>query len=374
MQSKQEFFKDTCCVVTGAGGTIGSEITQQLLALGVREVRALDNSESALWQLENDIDSSRFGCYLVDICNEEHLARHFQDVDFVFHAAALKHVPFCERHPNAAIETNVRGVESVINAALRCDVRRVLFTSSDKAVNSTNLMGATKFVGERMITAANNLVSREQGTRFSSTRFGNVAMSNGSVIPRFIDQIMASRPLTVTDPSMTRFMMSIEESVKLVIESMIHMRGGEVFVTKMPSIRIGDLAEVLIEELAPLCGDAVADYPVEIIGARPGEKLYEELTTDEEIARSWMWNDMIVVLPAFRNIYGYIDYSCYETEGTRMTKVYNSHKEPFLTKADLRTFLADLGILGAATLKEPQAADTAEASILQYPANRAAAG
>ncbi|QKV18770.1 polysaccharide biosynthesis protein [Oricola thermophila] len=373
MNSKSDFFAGKCCVVTGAGGTVGSEITRQLLALGVREVRALDNSESALWQLENEIETPQVGFYLVDVCNEDHLIRHFQDVDYVFHAAALKHVPFCERHPSAAIETNVRGVEAVINAALRCNVERVLFTSSDKAVNSTNLMGATKFVGERMITAANNMVSQTQSTRFASTRFGNVAMSNGSVIPRFLDQIANNRPLTVTDPDMTRFMMSIEESVKLVIESMLHMRGGEVFVTLMPSVRIGDLAEVLVEELSPL-GEKAPGDAVKIIGARPGEKLYEELTNEEEIARSWLWNDMIVVLPAFRNIYGYIDYSSYESEGRRMTKVYNSHKEPCLTKDELRAFLHDLGVLDEARRLKASATASDEAAILEYPATRAVAG
>ena len=344
MQADMSIFNGARCVVTGAGGTVGKELCKQLIKLGANEIRALDNSETALWDLENEILAPEVRCFLVDICNEDHLKRYFQETDFVFHAAALKHVPFCETQPHAAIEINVRGVESVINAAIYCGVKRVLFTSSDKAVNSTNLMGATKFVGERMITAANNLVSKEQQTRFASTRFGNVAMSNGSVIPRFIDQIRNGRPLTITDRSMTRFMMSIEESVSLVIKSMALMQGGEVFVTQMPVVRIGDLADVLIEELAPRFGHTMNDYPVNITGARPGEKLYEELTTEEEIARSWEFDDLIVVLPAFRNIYGYIDFAGYEKTGKRMSKVYHSHQEPLLSKDDIRAFLSGLRV------------------------------
>ncbi|MDA9224696.1 polysaccharide biosynthesis protein [Tateyamaria sp.] len=338
------FFNGAKVAITGGGGTVGKELGRQLLALGASEIRALDNSEIALWDLEGDNSDERLIAFLVDITKEDHLKRYFMDVDYVFHAAALKHVPFCEKHPQAAIETNLHGVEAVINAALACDVKRVLFTSSDKAVNSTNLMGATKFVGERIMTSSNNLVSKEQSTRFASTRFGNVAMSNGSVIPRFIEQIKKGRPITLTDASMTRFMMSIEESVKLVIDSMAIMRGGEVFVTQMPVIKIGDLAGVLVEELADKYGHDAAHYPITITGARPGEKLYEELTTDEEVARSWEIENMIVVLPAFRNIYGYIDYSSYENDGTLMTKVYHSHYEPALDKAGIRDFLNNLNI------------------------------
>lgn len=339
-----KIFKGSRCVVTGAGGTVGSELCRQLLDLGAIEIRALDNSETALWNLENQSMDESLKCYLVDIRNETHLERHFQNIDFVFHAAALKHVPFCETHPHAAIETNIRGVESVINAALKCNVRRVLFTSSDKAVNSTNLMGATKFAGERMITAANNLSFDGQATKFASSRFGNVAMSNGSVIPRFLDQLEANKPITITDPEMTRFMMSIEESVKLVIDSLALMQGGEVFVTQMPVVRIGDLAEVLIERHATKTGRDLSNYPIDVIGARPGEKVYEELTTEEEINRSFEFPKLIAVLPAFRNIYGRIDYTGYENAGKKMDKVYHSHQETVMTKQEIHNFLDTLDL------------------------------
>lgn len=364
MQASFDIFKGARCVVTGAGGTVGKELCKQLIELGASEIRALDNSETALWNLENEIPPGVLRCFLVDICKEDHIKRYFHETDFVFHAAALKHVPFCEKQPHAAIETNVRGVEAVINAAIHCRVKRVLFTSSDKAVNSTNLMGATKFVGERMITAANNLVSKDNGTRFASTRFGNVAMSNGSVIPRFVHQIENGLPLTVTERDMTRFMMSIEDSVSLVIKSMALMQGGEVFVTQMPVVRIGDLADVLVEQLAPLHGHEPGAYPVEIIGVRAGEKFYEELTTDEEIPRSWEIGDLIVVLPAFRNIYGYIDYSWYEREGVRMKKVYHSHHEPCLSCGEIKEFLSRLGILEIAEREKSKDTDMRDKLVL----------
>ena len=345
MKADLSLFKEARCVVTGAGGTVGAELCLQLLDLGVAEVRALDNSETALWNLESTVEDDRINLFLVDICNQEQLERHFRDIDFVFHAAALKHVPFCETQPHAAIETNVRGVESVVNAAVHAGVRRVLFTSSDKAVNSTNLMGSTKFLGERIMTAANNLSFSGKATKFASSRFGNVAMSNGSVIPRFMDQIQRNLPVTITDRDMSRFMMSIDESVKLVIDSLALMQGGEVFVMQMPVIRVGDLADVLIEELAPKYGGDAKNYPVKITGARPGEKLYEELTTDEEIPRSFEFDNFIVVMPALRNIYGSIDFGMYERTGNSMEKSYHSHNETSMTKDEIRAFLQRLNII-----------------------------
>lgn len=344
MKADLSIIKGKRCAITGAGGTVGLELCRQLLDLGAEEVRGLDNSETALWNLENELLSDRLNNYLVDICNESHLVRHLQDIDYVFHAAALKHVPYCERQPHAAIETNVRGVENVISASIKCGVRRVLFTSSDKAVNSTNLMGATKFVGERIMTAANNLSTNREVTKFASSRFGNVAMSNGSVIPRFIDQIKAGRPLTITEREMSRFMMSIEDSAKLVIEALTLMRGGEVFVNQMPILRVGDLADVLIKEIAPQFGHDVENYPTKITGARPGEKLYEELTTEEELARSYEIGKLIVVVPAFSGIYNNIDFSVYKENGTLLQRTYHSHHEKNMDQDEIHAFLSDIGI------------------------------
>ena len=332
------FFKDHRVGVTGAGGTVGSELCRQLLDLNVKEIRALDNSESAIWDLENKLGERNLNCYLADINNERHLDRYFKDIDYVFHAAALKHVPFCETNPGAAVETNIRGCENVISAALSTGVKKVLFTSSDKAVNPTNVMGTTKLMGERIFTAANNLHIHNGSTIFSSTRFGNVAMSNGSVIPRFLQQIRNGRPVTLTDRRMTRFMMSIEHAVSLVIKSMQLMNGGEVFVTPMPVVRIEDLAEVLIEDFGDTRNEIVCT------GSRPGEKLYEELITIEEVPRTYESNDLFVVLPAFRNIYGQISFDTYTDGGKTVTKEYNSDTETAMSKSQIRDFLKAVNV------------------------------
>ncbi len=332
-------FADKRIAVTGAGGTVGIELCRQLLDMGVREIRAIDNSESALWELENELGENGLRCYLADICNEGHMHRYFKDIDYVFHAAALKHVPFCETNPGAAVETNIRGSESVISAALNSGVKKVLFTSSDKAVNPTNVMGTTKLMGERIFTAANNLHIRDDATIFASTRFGNVALSNGSVIPRFLKQIKNGRAVTLTDPGMTRFMMSIEHAVRLVIKSMEIMCGGEVFVTPMPVIRIEDIAKVLMEDF----GDGKSK--IVCTGIRPGEKLYEELVTAEEVPRTYDYGDMFVVLPAFRNIYGKICYDKYTEKGNPLKKEYNSDLEPALSSSEIRGFLSDIGFV-----------------------------
>ena len=333
----KSIFVNSRVAVTGAGGTVGTELCRQLLDIGVKEIRALDNSESAIWDLENELGERSLHCYLADICNEKHMERYFKDIDYVFHAAALKHVPFCETNPGAAVETNIKGCESVINAALATGVKKVLFTSSDKAVNPTNVMGTTKLMGERIFTAANNLHIRDDSTIFSSTRFGNVALSNGSVIPRFMSQIKDGKPITLTDRDMTRFMMSIEHAVSLVIKSMEMMSGGEVFVTPMPVVRIEDIAELLIEDF----GDAGPE--IICTGIRPGEKLYEELVTAEEVPRTYDYKGLFVVLPAFRNIYGKISYEKYQDSGKMLTKEYNSDVEPALSLSEIRDFMRDIG-------------------------------
>jgi FlaA1/EpsC-like NDP-sugar epimerase len=330
--------------VTGAAGTVGQELVRQLIAGKAKEIRALDHSETSLFALESGFNNPILRCLLADIQNLHHLQRFFEDVDFVFHVAAYKHVSLCEMHPRAAVETNIIGVQNVITAAKDANVSRVLFTSSDKAVNPTNVMGTSKLMGERLMTAANALGGGQ--TIFASTRFGNVAGSSGSVIKIFAEQIGAGRPISLTDPEMTRFMMTLEESVRLVIDSMFLAVGGEVFVTNMPVVRIADLAEVMISELAPKYGRDPKSIEVRITGARPGEKLYEELTTEEEIKRTIEVDERFIVLPAWRGIYQSIDFSKHERSGRPADRVYTSHKEKPLTKKQVARFLSDSGLLG----------------------------
>jgi FlaA1/EpsC-like NDP-sugar epimerase len=335
-------------LVTGCCGTVGAELIDQLLRGGQHnpaQVIGIDNNESALFfQEQRYLTDCRVHFFVADIRDRDKVIYDSRGTDIIFHTAALKHVVMCERSPMEAVQTNIHGVENVIHAANTNNVQMVVFTSSDKAVNPTNVMGTSKLMGERLITAANSS-KRNGGPVFVSTRFGNVLGSNGSVIPIFESQIANGGPVTLTDPDMTRFIMSIDQSVQLVIGSCELARGGEVFITKMPVVRIADLAEVMIEELAPHYGYAPSDIKIEIIGTKPGEKMYEELMSDEETRRSIELEDYFVVTPAFTGLYHSIEYDYPHLTSIRVTSAYNSALQLHLSKSDLRTYLNGFGLL-----------------------------
>jgi FlaA1/EpsC-like NDP-sugar epimerase len=336
----KNYFKNKKIVVTGACGTIGYELVRQLLERSeVKELICLDNNESALFFLEQHFHHyNNMHFYLADIRDKDKLIKKFKGIDIIFHAAAFKHVILCERSPFEAVQTNIIGVRNVIDAAFENDVEKVIFTSSDKAVNPTNVMGTSKLMGERLITAANSL-TEGKGPIFSSTRFGNVLGSSGSVIPIFKEQIQNGGPVTLTHEKMTRFIMSIEEAVKLLIDSTIFACGGEVFVTKMPVIRIWDLANVMIQHLAPQFGYTPESIKIKNIGAKPGEKLYEELMSHEETNRTFELNRYFVVLPAFRNVYRGIKYHYSNIVSKTVTREYNSNNEVPFSPDELLKFL-----------------------------------
>lgn len=336
-------------LVTGACGTVGEELIRQLLTdarYNPAEVTGIDNSESALFFLDQQyLHDQRARFFIADIRDRDEMVRRMRDIDIVFHAAALKHVILCERSPEQAVQTNIHGVQNVIAAAIENKVERVIFTSSDKAVNPTNVMGTSKLMGERLMTAANSH-KRGDGPIFASTRFGNVMGSNGSVIPIFHNQIAKGGPVTLTDPDMTRFVMSIEESVRLVIDSAECARGGEVFITKMPVIRIQDLAQAMIQELAPRYGYSADDIAMSVIGSKPGEKLYEELMSDEETRRSVELKNYFAVLPAFRGIYHDIAYDYPDMLNADVTNPYVSAEEPAMSVQDIVELLKRHQLLG----------------------------
>ncbi len=333
-------------LVTGACGTVGRELTRQLLKkYQVKELVALDNNESELFFLEEEFSKHpQASLFLGDVRDRDKLSRRMKGIDLVFHAAAFKHITFCERSPIEAVQTNILGVQNVIYAAIENRVSRVIFTSSDKSVNPTNVMGTSKLMGERLISAANcNL--RGEGPIFTSTRFGNVLGSSGSVMPIFREQIRRGGPVTLTDPSMTRFIMSIAEAVQLLIDSGRLSCGGEVFVTKMPVVRIQDLAQVMIQELAPGYGHRPEDIQIKLIGVKPGEKMYEELMNIEETRRSWELARYFVVLPAFTEMYRKIVFEYPDIRSKQVTKAYHSGNETPLSKEQLAAFLRENRLL-----------------------------
>ena len=340
-------FKNCSVLVTGAAGTVGSELTRQLLtneAFGVKELIALDNNESGLFfGAQEYLDDPRAQFYLNDIRDLDALSQRMKGVDYVFHAAALKHVILSERAPDQALQTNAIGVQNVIQAAYTNDVKSVTFTSSDKAVNPTNVMGASKLLGERLITAANNN-KRNRRTIFSSTRFGNVLGSSGSVVPIFEAQISEGGPVTLTDRRMSRFVMSIEQAVSLVIKSAEVAKGGEVFVTKMPAVMIEDLAKALILEVAPIYGHDPSAIEICEIGVKPGEKLFEELINSEEVRRAVELDNYFSVLPAFSNELEKTQYNYENLTKTFIEKPFTSENEQQLSVEEIRAMLRQYGL------------------------------
>lgn len=348
-----DFLNNKRILVTGACGTVGSELVRQLLENDYRpaEVIALDNNESELFFLEQRfISDSRASFFLADVRDRDKLCRKMHSVDIVFHTAAFKHVILCERSPFEAVQTNIVGVQNIIYATCENQVEKVIFTSSDKAVNPTNVMGTSKLMGEKLMTAANSNL-RDTGPIFASTRFGNVLGSRGSVIPIFREQIRKGGPVTLTDSEMTRFIMSIQEAVRLVIDSASLAKGGEVLITKMPVIRIKDLAEIMIQELGPAYGHDPSNIEVVTIGTKPGEKMYEELMSIEETRRAVELPKYFAVLPAFRGIYRDIDYSYPKVTSTEVRNPYISEDERPLNQDELQAFLRSNGLL---LIKEPK--------------------
>lgn len=332
-------------MITGTCGTVGYELTRQLLErYPIKELIAIDNNESELFLLQQkygNVRRARF--FLADIRDREKMSRLMRGMDILFHTAAFKHILLCEQSPFEAVQTNILGVQNIISAAIENNLEKVIFTSSDKAVNPTNVMGTSKLMAERLMTAANNNL-RSKRPIFASTRFGNVLGSRGSVIPIFRQQIRNGGPVTLTDPEMTRFIMSIQEAVHLVINSAVLACGGEVFITKMPVIRIKDLAEIMIQEFVPNAKGRTKEVKIRVVGPRPGEKMFEELMNVEETRRAWELQQYFVVLPAFEGIQR-IRYHYPGMVSRKVTKPYQSNRESPLRLKELSLFLRKNGLL-----------------------------
>ena len=273
-----KLLEDKVLMITGGTGSFGSTVVKRFLNCGVREIRIFSRDEKKQEDMRIALKDDKAKFYIGDVRNYDSVHQAMHNVDYVFHAAALKQVPSCEFYPMEAVRTNVLGAENVLNAAVSNRVKRVVVLSTDKAVYPINAMGLSKAMMEKLMVAKSRLRS-EGETVFCATRYGNVMASRGSVIPLFVDLIKAGKPLTVTDPEMTRFLMSLEDSVDLVLHAFEHAKQGDIFVQKAPASTVGDLAQALKD----LFG---ADNPIQIIGTRHGEKLYESLLSREEVAKA----------------------------------------------------------------------------------------
>jgi len=333
-----QFFKNKRILLTGACGTVCKEIARQLIYLEPEELRLIDNNETGIFFLREEFKDKNVICYLGDVRDKEKIKMVSRGIDIIIHCAALKHVILSEYNPFDIVQTNIIGVQNIIQAATVSNVKYVIFTSSDKAVNPTNVMGASKLMGEKLMTAANTIKFNNDAI-FASVRFGNVIGSRGSVVPLFMQQIKKGGPVTVTDRRMTRFIMTIEQSAQLILKALSLAKGGEVFVLKMPVVNVYDLAEVLIELLAPRYGYKPSNIKIVEIGAKPGEKLYEELLNEEEKNRTIELKDLFVILPAFRAIYQSIRYDYPDIISNKIDKVYISANETPLTKGALKEYL-----------------------------------
>lgn len=326
-------FKDKVLMITGGTGSFGNTVLKRFLSTEVREIRIFSRDEKKQEDMRIALNNSKLKFYIGDVRDYDSVYQAMRGVDYVFHAAALKQVPSCEFYPMEAVRTNVIGTENVLNAATANGVKRVVVLSTDKAVYPINAMGISKAMAEKLMVAKSR-VQRGGETVFCATRYGNVMASRGSVIPLFASQLKEGRPLTVTDPNMTRFLMSLEDSVDLVLYAYEHGKQGDIFVQKAPASTVADLAQALKE----LFGK---DNPVRVIGTRHGEKLYESLISREEMAHA---QDMggYYRIPADNRDLNYAKYFSEGEEKISLLDDYTSHNTHRLNVEQIKALLLKL--------------------------------
>jgi len=328
-----EILKDKVLMITGGTGSFGSTVVRRFLKSDVREIRIFSRDEKKQEDMRIALKDDKAKFYIGDVRNYDSVHQAMHGVDYVFHAAALKQVPSCEFYPMEAVRTNVLGAENVLNAAVANGVKRVVVLSTDKAVYPINAMGISKAMMEKLMVAKSRLRSEDE-TVLCATRYGNVMTSRGSVIPLFVDLIKSGKPLTVTDPEMTRFLMSLEDSVDLVMHAFEHAKQGDIFVQKAPASTVGDLAQAMKELFS-------AENLVQIIGTRHGEKLYESLLSREETARA---EDMgrYYRIPSDDRDLNYAKYLVEGESSVSASQDYTSHNTERLNVVQVKELLLTL--------------------------------
>jgi UDP-glucose 4-epimerase len=330
-------FDNQVLLITGGTGSFGNAVLRRFLDSDLREIRILSRDEKKQDDLRKRYNSPKLKFYIGDVRDPQSVMNAVRGVDHIYHAAALKQVPSCEFHPLEAVKTNVLGTENVLEAAIQCGVKRVVVLSTDKAVYPINAMGISKAMMEK-VAVAKSRSSAE--TVINVTRYGNVMASRGSVIPLFIEQIRAGKPITITDPSMTRFMMTLDDAVDLVLYAFEHGQPGEIFVQKAPAATI----EVLTKALTALVGKP--EHEVRVIGTRHGEKLYEALLSREEMVAAEDLGGYYRVPPDLRDL----NYGKFVEQGeTKISEAtdYNSHNTERLDVTGMQALLMKLRFMQA---------------------------
>ena len=326
-------FDDSVLMITGGTGSFGQTVLNRFLNTGVREIRVFSRDEKKQEDLRISLNNEKLRFYIGDVRDPDSLYAAMKGVDYVFHAAALKQVPSCEFYPMEAVKTNVIGTENVLKVAMNCNVQRVVVLSTDKAVYPINAMGISKAMAEKVMVASAR-TQRPGETVFCATRYGNVMASRGSVIPLFVSQIKSGMPITVTDPHMTRFLMSLEDSVNLVLYAFKHGQQGDIFVQKAPASTVADLALALKE----LFG---SDTAIKTIGTRHGEKLYESLISREEMAHA-KEIDNYYRIPADNRDLNYAKFYSVGDQGISQLDDYTSHNTQLLNVEQIKQLLLGL--------------------------------
>jgi len=329
-------FKNKVLMIIGGTGSFGNTVLNRFLSTEVREIRIFSRDEKKQEEMRIALNNSKLKFHIGDVRDYDSIYQSMKGVDYVFHAAALKQVPSCEFYPLEAVRTNVLGSENVMQAAIARGISRVVMLSTDKAVYPINAMGISKAMMEKFMVAKSRMQNAGE-TVLCATRYGNVMASRGSVIPLFVSQINEGKPLTVTDPNMTRFLMSLEDSVDLVLYAFEHGKQGDIFVQKAPASTVADLAQALKEIFSK-------NNPVRVIGTRHGEKLYESLISREEMAKA---QDMggYYRIPADNRDLNYAQYFSEGEEKISHQEDYTSHNTERLNVEQVKALLLKLDFI-----------------------------
>ena len=326
-------FKNKILLITGGTGSFGNAVLRNFLDTDIKEIRIFSRDELKQDDMRKKYNNNKLKFYIGDVRDVNSLDDAIKGVDYIFHAAALKQVPSCEFYPMQAVQTNVIGTENVLNTAIKYNIKKVIVLSTDKAVYPINAMGISKAMMEKVAVAKSRNQTEEE-TVICCTRYGNVMASRGSVIPLFINQIKDNKPITITDPNMTRFMMSLDDAVDLVIFAFKNGQNGDIFVQKAPASTVKVLAETLVNMFDK------PNHPINIIGTRHGEKLYETLLTREEMLKAIDMGNYYRILSDTRDL----NYSKYFVDGKVITesKDYHSHNTKRLDQNELKDMISNL--------------------------------